>query len=436
MKVFVIKNKISEDIFIVGNKKRFCAKFNLTPRLLDYTVEGASSTRFQEWHKNYKIVDKLVFIEDKQGDRVLWDNGLVGYCVKEDGEHFKDKPKAKTVEMENEIEALQKELTKTMKQKQKLQDQLNLNRKLGREQYRYENFIDVFRESCKEMIERNTPLFSGIEYPSFEYNTDGEAILTLSDLHFGQLVNETNNYFDSEIADIRLNRIFNQFEEEVDLRGISKVSILFIGDLIHAQPITNPNKIDMKVSSEFPEIQSSIQCFLTLSKYIDRLIGKYEVVRFAGVVGNESRVHSHVNPSNLQSEARNNYDAVIFEFLKQRYRDYDNAVFLNNGDEIETVVEIGDKQICMIHGNDLHHKDLENSVIKLRTRLEQVYGEIDYTVLGHVHSSNISDLYSRNSSLVGSNSYSNRLGFVESTASQNMIVIDENGIKAMSLKAK
>lgn len=429
MKVFVIKNKISEDIFIVGNKKRFCAKFNLTPRLLDYTVEGASSTRFQEWHKNYKIVDKFVFIEDKQGDRVLWDNGLVGYCVKEDGEHFKDKPKAKTVEMESEIEALQKELTKTMKQKQKLQDQLNLNRKLGREQYRYENFIDVFRESCKEMIESGVPVCK--DYYIKKGNET--AILMLSDLHFGEIIDEINNSFDLEIAEDRLSVIFSKFKKEVDLRGIKDVHLFLLGDFIFASnPITRP---DMKASSVLPEINAGIHCFKVLASQIDDLVKKYNV-NISGIVGNESRFHNGIHMSTLQSEAKNNVDTMIYEMLMQRYRNTLNVKFIGNGDCLEEVVEVNGNRFLLIHGHQKYvkHANLEKSFIEIKARLEDYVGEIDYMCLGHIHSTLISNRVFRNGSLPSSNSYSNELGFSKSYVSQNMLIVRENEVYCIALE--
>lgn len=432
MKVFIIENGISKDIFVVRNKGRFCEKFNLTPRLLDYTIKGASATRYQEYHKNYRIVDKLEFIEAKEGDRVLWDSGVTGYCVREDGKHFKDKPVDRSVELENELEATRVELKKVLKQKQKIQDTLNLNKKLAREQYRYENFMDAFKDSCKKMIEYNLHKFDYVEDSEYVYDPNGTAILTLSDLHFGQRVEESNNYFDSEVADIRLSRIFKQFEQEIEMRGIQNVAIFFLGDLIHAQSVST--KPDMKLSGEMPEVQSSIQCFIILSKYIDRLVAKYNV-KIAGIVGNESRFSNHMLPSNLRSEAKNSMDVVIYEFFKQRYLNAQNVDFLNNGDEIETVVSVDDKNILLNHGYDLNHSNLEKSIIELRTRMEKSYGEIDFVTIGHIHSSYIGDKFARNSSLVGSNAYSNRKGYIESTVSQNMIIVDKNGFKVFSLKA-
>jgi predicted phosphodiesterase len=333
--------------------------------------------------------------------------------------------------MENEL--LQKELAKALKQKQKLQDQLNLNRKLVREGNRHENLCDTILEACKEAISFALPKVDyGIKRP---LKINQSAVLTLSDLHIAQLVNEKNNYFDLEVAEMRLEKIFNQFIEEVELRGIEDVHILLLGDLIHAQPLVM-KKMDMKLSSALPEVQASIKCFEFLSTHIDRLVARYNV-SIAGVIGNESRFVSYLNPSNLQSEARNNMDVVIFEMLKQRYRDCSTVEFVNNGDELEDVVNVNGSTILLTHGNSpsINHKDLDKSFVNIKARLEPVYGEIDYMVLGHIHSTMILDRVFRNSSLVGSNAYSNELGFAKSFVSQNMLIIDEDGVKAFSLRA-
>ncbi|MGL5965274.1 MAG: hypothetical protein ACRCZ2_12890, partial [Fusobacteriaceae bacterium] len=368
---------------------------------------------------------------DSNGDRVLWDTNERGFCVKEDGNHFKDARVHPSVETERENELLQAELSKALKQKQKLQDQLNLSRKMVRGQNRSDNFSEIMIESCKEIINN----FEKKKIKQDRHvDMDSSAVLVISDTHYGQLVQEVNNYFDLEVADDRLESIFNQFEKEIELRGIGDVNILLLGDLIHAQPVGSSKKTDMKASGIIPEVQSTIMCFKSLSANIDRLAERYNV-SIGAVVGNESRFNSHINPSNLQSEARNNMDVVIFEMLKQRYRDLPNVSFLNNGDELESVVEINGKSILMTHGNNLGHQNLEKSVVGMRTRLEKVYGDIDFTVLGHIHSCLIGDTYLRNSSLVGSNGYSNSLGIIESTVSQNCMIINEDGIKAFSLKA-
>ncbi|MGL5099917.1 MAG: hypothetical protein ACRC6B_07815, partial [Fusobacteriaceae bacterium] len=218
--------------------------------------------------------------------------------------------------------------------------------------------------------------------------------------------------------------------EETDGRGFSEVNIMFVGDLIHAQSVAT--KPDMKLSGEFPEVQATIECFKVLAKYIDRLVKKYRV-KIGGVVGNESRFSNHLVPSNLQSEARNSMDVIIYEMLRQRYRDIKSVKFLNEGDETASVVSINGKSILLTHGNSkaIDHRNLEKSLLSIKVILG---GDIDYVLLGHIHSTYISDKFARNSSLVGSNAYSNEIGFAESTVAQNMLIIDEWGIKAFSLK--
>ncbi|MGL4998700.1 MAG: hypothetical protein ACRC5T_06995, partial [Cetobacterium sp.] len=114
-----------------------------------------------------------------------------------------------------------------------------------------------------------------------------------------------------------------------------------------------------------------------------------------------------------------------------------NVSFSNNGDELESVVTVNKSSILMTHGYSLAHRNLNDSIIGLRTRIESAFEDmkIDFVVLGHIHSTMIGDKYARNSSLVGSNAYSNSLGIVESTPSQNCMIIDEDGIKVFSLKA-
>lgn len=422
MKVFLIRNKVN-NTYLVRNKNKFCKKMGLTPRLLDYTIKGASSSRYQEWHKNYRIESKLDFIESKEGDKILWDNkDIKGYTVKYDNK-FNDT-------CDEELENLKIELKKALKQKQKLSDSLNLLRKLNRNENRYENLLeDISSMILEQKITRNNIPKSNINNIITTRNNE-VAILCLSDLHFGQLVEEVNNYFDSQVADYRLMSIFEKFKKEVDIRNIKEVHFAILGDFVHAQSVIT--KPDMKLSSEYPEIQASIQCFHTLAKYIDEFVRDYKVSLY-GVIGNESRFSNHLIPTNLNREAKNNLDTLIFEMLKQRYREFSNVSFLNNCDTIESVISVGDYNIALVHGDRLNHKELEKSTLNFRVKLSPIYGDIDMVLLGHIHSCCIGDKYARNSSLVGSNAYSNSLQIPESSVSQNMCIIGED-IKVFSLK--
>lgn len=437
MKVFIVQN-IQGEIFNVKNKIKFCEKFGITPRLLDYTIKGSSKTRYQEWHKQFKIKDIVNFVESEDGDKVLWDSNLKGYFLKSYKEE--DNKETETEPLNNqsftainsnkeEIESLQKELIKTHRQKQKLQDQLNLNKKIMREQFRYENMCELVINNCKDYLRDGVPTNKHINNYKFK---NSKAILTLSDFHLGEKVEETNNYFDSEVAQIRTENIFKQFEKEVDMRKIDEVYILMLGDFIFSQDI---NRSDMKLSGEFPEIQSAIKCFNILSSVIDKLVIKYKV-NISGVIGNESRFNSHYHTSTLQKEARNNIDTLIFEMLRNRYENNHNINFIGDCDVIEDVISIGGKSFLMTHGHQkyMNHKDLDKTFVNIKARLEPIYGEIDFMVLGHIHSTLITDRIARNSSLVGSNSYSNELGFPRSFVSQNMIIIEDDSIKTIPLR--
>lgn len=438
MKVFIIQNTKGET-FHVKNKIRFCEKFGITPRLLDYTIKGSSKTRYQEWHKQYKIKDIVKFIESEDGDKILWDSGIKGYFLKDYKEDNKE-PEREKVNIQNyttvnpnkeEIESLQKELIKTHRQKQKLQDQLNLNRKIMRDNHRHENMCELIKDTFKSFIESNVP---EVVENNVENNKESVALI-LSDIHAGQKVIEVNNCFDYEIACDRLETIFTNFIKETKIRGIQNVSVLMLGDLIHCASALKP---DMYASAEFLEIESTLKCFNLLSSQIDRLVRNFNKVSLASVIGNESRFNSHYHPSNLQKEAKNNLDVMIFEMLKSRYRDTETVEFINSGDELESVVTINGKNILMTHGNSnaINHKDLEKSFIHIRARLEPIYGELDAMVLGHIHSTAIHSKVFRNASLVGSNSYSNFLGFAESPVSQNMLIISENRIIGFPLYCK
>ena len=81
-----------------------------------------------------------------------------------------------------------------------------------------------------------------------------------------------------------------------------------------------------------------------------------------------------------------------------------------------------------MHGDDgVNHSSIEKSTTQTigRYGLENI--KVDYVILAHQHSARIGDNYSRSSSMVGGNDYSQKDLNLAGRASQNIYVFYENG---------
>ena len=120
--------------------------------------------------------------------------------------------------------------------------------------------------------------------------------------------------------------------------------------------------------------------------------------------------------------ATDNYDWTIFNFLKCLFRGSPGIKFLADGDPIEQGVKVGNKNILLMHGHSIKGK-IEKAVQSIKGKYTAEGIIIHYIIFGHKHSSRIGDVYSRGSSIVGANAYSDRELQLISRASGNIHIV-------------
>ena len=94
---------------------------------------------------------------------------------------------------------------------------------------------------------------------------------------------------------------------------------------------------------------------------------------------------------------------------------------------MEKVVNVAGQNLLIIHGHGGIKTGVEKSITQMIGRYRMRGTKIDYVIFGHIHSARIGDLYSRSSSMVGSNSYSERALNLAGRASQNCFIFYKDG---------
>ena len=105
----------------------------------------------------------------------------------------------------------------------------------------------------------------------------------------------------------------------------------------------------------------------------------------------------------------------------------DSAVKFIEGDPLEMVVEVAGQNLLCLHGNGSIKSGIETSINQIVGRYKMRGVGIDYVIFGHIHSARVGDNFSRSSSLVGANDYSERALNLSGRASQNCYVFYDNG---------
>ena len=101
----------------------------------------------------------------------------------------------------------------------------------------------------------------------------------------------------------------------------------------------------------------------------------------------------------------------------------------DNTKEINNIKSMGDLKIISykLDEYDETFKDLKNLSTQLMGRYRARGIDINYVIFGHIHSARVGDNFSRSSSMVGANDYSEKALNLSGRASQNCYIFYDNG---------
>ena len=231
------------------------------------------------------------------------------------------------------------------------------------------------------------------------------------------MVDLEHNQYDFKIASARCKHFVSKAINYFKSSDISNVLLVQSGDLLNSDRRLDEllNMATNRAKATFLAVDIFQQIILHLNKHFN--------VSVCSVTGNESRVKKDWGWSkNLASD---NYDYTIFQTLRYIFRDSD-VIFIE-GDPTELVVEVAGQNLLILHGNGSIKKGIDTSVTQLMGRYKARGVDIDYVIFGHVHSARVGDNFSRSSSMVGANDYSEKALNLAGRASQNCYIFYENG---------
>ena len=281
----------------------------------------------------------------------------------------------------SEIEAQKLELHK---EKVKLRDQRRELNKLHTSEARFENLKEIMEERLEEI---GTLPYVKVE--PFKSENKG-AILIISDVHMGMTVDNQFNYFDKEVCNDRLDLLISKTIEKCKLHKVNNLNVEILGDLV-----SGTIQIGCRVQQEEDIMTQIIDVSEKLSYCINNLANEIPNVTVYSVFGN----HGRVLPDKKQSINSENYERLIYYYLKKRVKgvkfiDSMTADFIKYKDFGKTFV--------ISHGD----KDKKENVISTYSKL--LGDNIGEVHLGHLHSfeENEEKGYVVNGSVIGSDEYS------------------------------
>lgn len=267
----------------------------------------------------------------------------------------------------NEILRLQKERNKIQTEK------IELNKNI-RELARDEMIIDRIHDAITTL-----PSFEKPEYIKPTHN-NRSYLLTLSDQHFGiefkvvDFYNNIINEYSPEIFKERMSLLFSKLLETIEKENIDEITIFELGDYIQGLLRLNSQLMQLR----YGVIESALLYAEYMATWLNEL-SNYVRIKYSMVKnGNHDQLRLCGAPKNAFPDENMSY--VIFSFLKERLKDNDNIIILDNPTGLNYAQMSG--YICI--GD---HGETKNTA-KYINDLSRTYQlPIDYLFTGHMHHS-------------------------------------------------
>lgn len=311
------------------------------------------------------------------------------------------------------------QLEELKKERVKLSDErASLNRRL-REKARQENLCELAKDYAKEAA--TVSPFS--EYPVIQHNgSQKSAILTLSDFHYGLVIEEFNNEYNPIIFSERITQLYRKVCNYIDLNNVENLYVLGLGDYLSGIIHTT-----IRIENR----ESIIKQVMDISEMLAKLLyefSKYCNVYYYDVSDNHGRVFSNKD-ENLNNE---NFSLFVKWYLKARFEGHDRVFICENeiNEEIGLVTIYG-RNYGFTHG----HRDKISDIVQNMSLMTKKF--FDAIFIAHSHHFEANEVHGTyvymNGTLSGTDAYANNVRRT-SNPSQNLFIINEkDGIECQYL---
>lgn len=310
---------------------------------------------------------------------------------------------------------------KLAKANQALQDKERIANKAFREHARIENAVISYNEALLAELEQHGSALADCSRRSGPLDPAAAAIVVhLSDNHWNELVNLPTNRFDFEVGAKRLRLLAQKVKLLGKAYGAERCVVFFGGDLMNSD-----RRLDELLAMSTNRARATLLAVHLYKQFLMDLRADFFVDCF-GVTGNESRAKDNLGWVDVV--ATDSYDFTIYAMLQAVFDAADDSgMRFHDMQANETIFQLHNQVFLGIHGHQLNCGD-QKKVQAMIGKFAAKGINITHILAGHIHSALVSDYVSRNSSLVGSNAYSEEaLGFV-SKASQNIHIVTPQGL--------
>lgn len=257
------------------------------------------------------------------------------------------------------------------KLKKQVQDQYREYRKLLSQDARTEHLHTEIIEVAQAM-NQSVPLLSFED--NVMSNNTREALLCLSDWHYGMVTDNIWNTYNTDICKHRLQLLAKRVADYLILNRISCLHVVMLGDFAHGAIHTSA-----RVKSEEDVCDQLMHVAELLAEFVSHLSNYVNEVHLYSCYGNHMRTVQDKKDS-IHSD---NMEKVIPWWLEQRLI-FNKRIRIHYTQYYEfTKINIFGYNICCVHGDLDNFKNIGTVT---NTIFTQKFNEkIDYTVSGDKH---------------------------------------------------
>ena len=257
------------------------------------------------------------------------------------------------------------------KEKRQLYDQRREYNKLLTSDARAEHLNEELIHIA-ENLNKEYPLVQLDEYK--KVNTKKEALLALSDWHYGMVTDNIWNTYNTDVCKKRVAKLASKVIEYLELNKIDMLHIALLGDAAHGGC-----HVSCRVKSEEDVCDQIMHVSEIMAELIDKLSGYVNHVTVYSCYGN----HLRTIQNKQDSVDSDNIEKLIPWWLKQRLKENSKVDIVESEYKEFTRINVCGYHICCVHGNLDNFRNLGATV---NTIFSRKFGEtIDYTISGDKH---------------------------------------------------
>ena len=218
-----------------------------------------------------------------------------------------------------------------------------------------------------------------------------EAVLCLSDWHYGQVSDNIWNTYNTTICKERVSKLFDNVSSVIQKHHVRKLHVVLLGDLVNGSIHTSS-----RVASEENTCDQLMHVSEIIANFINMLSPFVDCINVYSTYGNHARTIQNKEDS-IHSD---NLERIVPWWLRQRLKINPKINIIDSEFYEFIYFNICGYNVCCTHGDLDKFKDIG---VTINTLFSKKYGKtIDYTFSGDKHHLEMFEQFGIESALVGS----------------------------------